>query len=479
MSRDRHAQSSSTPGNGARPAFSTQRRLFYAIRHAFSEFLLFPTCVITCFLLLAGATSAIDRGHIAALRTPRTLLETYVFADAEGTSALLAVVAAALITVTTLTTSLLLIALQQSASSLTHQVYDQFLRRRSNQFYFSFFIGLSLYALVTLAAVGPINPVFGAAFTFILTILALYLLLVLFYTTINQMRPAVILHAIHDHALYGRVRQRDLLRRTRRASRCTAPVRATVAATAHGFVSRIDVDAISAAAERCGEEVEIVLRVSVGTFVAYEDPIADVKAHRHDEAIAMSRVVEGAIHREPQRDITLDPLAGIEELENIAWTSISSAQSDPDPGLLAIYNLRDLLARWAGGEQHARTEEACAPIVYNDQVLSCLLNAFGSLAVAASESMQHQTYAAILRSMTALLARLPGELQDGVEDVVLRTLPALGDHVLTAELDAALGALSEALVRTQRLKTAAAVASARGALARSIGTLGSRSTRAR
>jgi hypothetical protein len=440
-------------------------RAWYGVRHAFSEFLSLPTGIITCFLLLAGLTTAIDRGDFSALQPARELLKGYVFADARGTSGLLSVIAAALITVTTLTTSLLLIALQQSASALTHQVYDQFLRRRSNQFSFSFFIGLSLYALIILATVGPLNPVFGAAITFLFAVVALYLLLVLFYSTIDQMRPTVIMEAIHDHVLYGREACSD------------APVRTSVIATTHGFVARIDIDAIAAAAAQRGPEVEVVLRVSIGTFVAYEDILADVKAHSHDDALAVGRVVECAIHREPQRDITTDPLAGIQELENIAWTSISTAQSDPDPGLLAIYSLRDVLARWAregeGPGPHDR-----APVVYDDNVVACLLDAFGSLAVAASESMQHQTYAAIMTTFAMQLERVPAALRPRLENLILRTLPTLGDHVLTAELDRSLEALSEALQKALRPKTAAAVETARYAMAQSIGKLRSRSTRA-
>jgi uncharacterized membrane protein len=95
---------------------------------------------------------------------------------------------------------LLLVALQQSAASLTHEVFDQFLRRRINQFYFGFFVGLALFALVTLATVTEsFNPVFGATLAFLLTIMALYLLIVLLYTTVNQMRPAVIIEAIRNY----------------------------------------------------------------------------------------------------------------------------------------------------------------------------------------------------------------------------------------------------------------------------------------
>ena len=53
----------------------------------------------------------------------------------------------------------------------------------------------------------------------------------------------------------------------------------------------------------------------------------------------------------------------------------------------------------------------------------------------------------------------------------------LGDHVLTAELDAALSALVDTLKASERFDTADAVQMAQAALGQSIGKLNSRSTR--
>jgi hypothetical protein len=189
----------------------------------------------------------------------------------------------------------------------------------------------------------------------------------------------------------------------------------------------------------------------------------------------LGEVVERAVERVPQRDIAVDPLAAIEELENIAWTSISTAQSDPDPGLLAIYNLRDLLARWT--EERLEEGVQAAPVVYSDDVLTRLVGAFASLSVSASESMQHQTCAAILRSLAVVYPRLSPTLCGQVRDCVARTLPALGDHVLTVELDRALREMRAALEEAGEVETANAVENARSALARSIGKLRSRATR--
>jgi hypothetical protein len=91
--------------------------------------------------------------------------------------------------------------------------------------------------------------------------------------------------------------------------------------------------------------------------------------------------------------------------------------------------------------------------------------------------MQHQNYIAVLDTFTGIFERLPNDKQKEIEDRILRILPALGDHVLTTELDAALTALITRLRQAQRGATAQAVQSARDTLAQSIGKLNSRATR--
>ena len=453
------------------------RKMLEGLRQAFAEFLLVPTAMIAGFLILAGLTFALDRGDIAWLFPIRTFLQAYVFADASASAELLGTIAAGIITITSITISMLLIALQQSASALTHQVYDQFLRNWQNQAYFGFFVGLSLYVLVTLASAGPLNPVIGATVALLATVFALYLLIVLFYTTVNQMRPAFIIEAIHDHASRHARSSSEFVRKTRAKSRLDAVPGIPVEALSHGFVTRVDLDPIRAAVAASGAEVEVVLRIAIGDYVVFGQPLAEVRARSQDDALAVGRVLEDAIHREKDRDITCDPLDAIEELETIAWTSISTAQSDPDAGVLTICVLRDILARWSSCPETARDDDA-APVVYEDRVLPGVLDVFGSLAVSASESIQHQSYAEILRSFALLFDRLPSESQARVEDMILRSLSGMGDHVLTAELESAITAMIAALRRAGRERTAEAVRAAVDKLAASIGRLGARSTRA-
>lgn len=456
-------------------------RAFEMLRRAFAEFLLLPTAIIIGFFVLALASYLLDGSDIAWLAPFRRLLTTHIFLNAKATSDLLGTVAGSLITVTSITISLLLVALQQAAGSLTTEVFDQFLRRKLNQFYFGFFVGLSLFSLVTLATVHEhFNPVFGATLAFLLTTVALYLLILLLYTTINQMRPVEIIEEIHRHTLLARSFQLRLLRKTRRVSQSRASARVSVKAERHGYVTRVDVDVMGDALRRAGDDAEAILFVAIGSFVAFGDTIAEVKAGTLEGAKKLEPVVLCAIHLERQRDVALDAAYGIEQLETIAWTSISTAKSNPAPGRLTIHSLRDVLARWSieeetGEDRHTREEPM--PIVYTDNTLTQLMDAFENFAVVSTESMQHQNFLEVVHTLGSMLERLPLPQQRRAEDIVLRVLAGLGDLVLTDELERTLDALIAKLRAVERCETADAVESARDQLRRSVGRLNSRSTR--
>jgi hypothetical protein len=256
---------------------------------------------------------------------------------------------------------------------------------------------------------------------------------------------------------------------------------------AHGFVVAVDLPPIRAAALRAGGDVEVVLQVAIGAFVAYGDPIAEVRAESAEGASEMAVTTRGAIRLELQRNLDIDAAYGLEELEMIAWTSISTAKASPGPGLLAIRSLRDLLARWAM-ETTAASDSATArtidneadeeaPVVYTDDTLDRLFDALESLAVVSTESMQHQVFTEIVLTLAMMFERLPPDLQARSEQVILRILTGMGDHMLTMRLEIELTALATALRRGGAEDTAAAVDAARQALGQSLGTLHSRATR--
>lgn len=302
------------------------------------------------------------------------------------------------------------------------------------------------------------------------------------------MRAEEIVAAIHGHTLAARGRLLPFLAATRRTPRGMGSVVLQVRSESHGFVAAVDLPPIRAAALRAGGDVEVVLRVAIGTFVAYGDPIAEVRAGSAEAASEMAVTTRGAIRLELQRNLDIDAAYGLEELEMIAWTSISTAKASPGPGLLAIRSLRDLLARWALKTKGAgdlatalaienEADEDSAPVVYTDDTFHRLFDALESLAVVSTESMQHQAFTEIVLALSMMFERLPPDLQARSEQVILRILTGMGDHMLTMRLEIELTALATALRRGGAQGTAAAVDAARQAMGQSLGTLNSRATR--
>ncbi len=446
------------------------------IRRAFDEFLLVPTCIILLFMSMAVGTYALDSNDSTRFAPLGSFLQAHIFADATATTDLLSTIAGSVITMTSLTITLLLIVVQQSAASLTALVFDQFLRRRHNQIYFGFFVGLALYTLLVLATVDtPFNPVYGATLALLLTVVALFLLMILIYTTINQMRPAVIIATLHDHILASRQRQLPLIRQTRRGSFFLEADRVPVTATHYGFITHVNLAALKKAIATLPDGVEIVLEVSIGSYVAFEDVVAHVKADSPQTTELLIKAVQEALQIEGRRNVQTDPAYGIEQLQMIAWTSISTSKSNPSPGLLTIQSLRDVLAQWSHEESESQANPL--PIAYTDNVFQTLMDTFEALAVVSSESMQHQIFIEVARTFATMFNRLPLGQQARAEDLVLRILAALGDHVLTAELDAALSLLTDALKSSGRFETAMSVQAAQEQLQLSVGRLNSRSTR--
>jgi uncharacterized membrane protein len=451
--------------------------LWEAVRRAFVEFLTIPSLVIIGFLLLAVIMFVIDERLIA---TTGGHHPAGLFSDIQASREFLGVIAASIITVTSITLSLLLIAVQQGAAALTSLVFDQFLRRRSNQFYFGFFIGLALYALIILATINPFHrPVYGVIVAGLMTMAALYMLIVLIYTTINQMRPVVIIKAIHDHTLLARERQLEFLGSTCRSSRAPGTPSFRVTADSSGYLARLDLAVLAKAA--VAAQTEIIILNSIGDYVAYGTPIAEIRGMPGQDDASWQSTIRRGVVIEEQRDLDADPAFGIGELTMIAWTSISTAKSNPDPGLVVISNLRDLLARWlrmdstfgAGSDR-----EDAVPIVYTDNVPGQLMRAFESLAVVSSESMQHQCAAEIYRTFAEVFLELTPAFQQQASEILLRSLSGLGDHILTRDLDEALMTLSEVMTGAGHTKCADAISAARRRLTKSIGELHSRSTRA-
>lgn len=453
------------------------------MRRAFSEFLTVPSLVIAGFILLSVGCYFLDDAFWSANKEPSEELRWLgqVFGDVEALSSLLGTIVTGLFTVTSITFSLLLLTVQQAGASFTNEVFGQFLRRSGNQLYFGYFVGLSIFALLSLVvANGGHRPVFATTVTVVLAAVSLFLIVLLTYTTIDQMRPHTILDAIRGYVLKARERQMSLLRQTRRHSALKNVPARQVRSERCGYVMSIKVEKIAQAVAKVGQGgFEIKLVVRIGDYVAYDDLLAELRCKSQlpeRDADAVAKTVIAAIGLEDHRALDHDPAYGLEQLATIGWTIISTARSNPYPGLLICRMLRDIVGRWRS--EGTLPEDRSSPVVYDDRVQTLPFDVLETMIVVASESMQPQTLAELTRTLASWLPELPPGLQDRIDDMVLRSLSALGDHVLTRELEEALDRLSEALTDAGHGGTAEALATAKDKLSQSVGALNARSTRA-
>lgn len=420
------------------------------VRRGLIEFLRIPLLIALGFCLAAMAIGWADSAQWLppALR----LILEQVIPSQEAVS-FIAAVATSLMTVTSITFSVLLIAVQQTASSLTPVVFDQYLRRTSNRVYFGFFVGSTAFAFILLAtARQKPAPELGAFVTLALTLVALVALLFLIHSTVDQMRPQSVVRSIHELGLRARERELRFLGRCRERSERSenTPVRA-VQSPDSGYVVSIDLDRLSRVAGRAGTGAEVTVKGQLGQYILFGEVIAEVAGLGADDA-GMDREVIGAFELGDVRDVDAEGGYAIDQLENIAWATGSSAIQSPSTSASAIRAIGDLVARWLEAGERDRSPEAtrenALPVVYEDGATDRGISALAALIMAATESWQSQTAAELARAFALIAPRLESDDDRAAfTGAIDASLPTLAQRTSVPALTAALEGLSAEMSR--------------------------------
>lgn len=85
-------------------------------------------------------------------------------------------------------------------------------------------------------------------------------------------------------------------------------------------------------------------------------------------------------------------------------------------------------------EHDGTSRDHDSPVVYHDNLLHAVVDAFESIAVAAYESYEHRMYAGVLSVLAELLPRAGTGQLDALDGVVRRTAGTLDRHVRTRRL---------------------------------------------
>ncbi|HEY6961070.1 MAG TPA: DUF2254 family protein [Gaiellaceae bacterium] len=406
-------------------AVTTQRRKL--LWRAVKLYAVIPTAVIASFVVLAALSIVADEASWGPVESLRKAVSDVIGAQAATTT--LQAVAGGLVTVTSITFSVLLLAVQQTASSLSPVVFNQWVRRRTNQVFLGFFVGLALYAFVVLVFVRRSTPpVLGASIATGLTVVALLFLVVLVYATIEQMRPSSVTKLIRDRTLLAREREAALVSRTRRVAESGFDAVAGGHVETMGHINEIDLNLIARALERLPEG-EVRLYVSLGDFAVFGQRLFDVLDGDETAAREVAAEVCDAFVISPHRDLDADATTGIDELANIAWTNGSTSRHNPQVARTALNQLEDIAMHWLLADPCAEAAPDLLRIVYPDNDLDRLLDTFYSLVLVSQESHQHVLARDVLEAYARMLERADGAtlerlLRDlDVADGVLDRMP--------------------------------------------------------
>lgn len=444
-----------TEGDTSRSGFA------YRVYTAFSEFLAIPTAIVLGLVLVGLAIYAIEQADPVWTQPLREAITRHILKDSQATGNLLDMMGGGVLTMTSIIVSMLLLVLQQSAGNMGNMVYDQFLQRRSNQIYAGLVVGTVVLVLLMSSTVSDsYNPVLGATFALGMVILIVIMLLLFLYFTIEQMRPEWIIRAIHKRTLTARSNYRALVDQMRDDPVMSDGYRVDVRIQRNGYLVSLDLARLEAAVEAAGAPVEINILRSIGGYIHFFDCIAEVRAADRETARTLAEATGAAFRLATAREMAIDPAFGLEQLEMMAWTEISSAKHNPETGLQVVYSLRDILSRWI--DEEPVTVDKVLPIVYQDHFPPDVMNVLESLVAVSADGVQHQNMTEIIKTLDVLYDRFPAELQARSEELVRRSIPALDSFLLTHNLESALKSMIARLDASERTETARVLEDALG-----------------
>jgi uncharacterized membrane protein len=410
---------------------------------SFHEFLAIPALIVLLFFVSAIVVDRLDNDEAAtAYWAPlRNFLGQYV-TDTQSAINMLTAIAGSLLTVSSITFSILLLAVQQGASALNSQIVDHYLRRTSNRVYFGLFIGTCVFVLVTLVQTTHTpHPILGVATSTICAAISLFTLLLLIYTTIDQTRAISIVTTIHDAAVAARHRQVAWIGKTQPPERSGSSTGVAVPSDRAGYLASVNVEALGRIA-RQHPGIRIDIAHPVGTYLSAGETIATFGDA--SDAAAIGAMIRAALPIDERRNIRNDASYCVDHLQNIGWTAISTAKSDPAVGAIIVHMLKNLLLT-TGAERRCAPAPGTSGISYPDRFRRYLFDSLESMVVAAAESRQQQTLALIVNDVATIIERSP-EADAGriasLLGVVAQTAKA---HTRTAALDRSLARLVAAM----------------------------------
>lgn len=284
-------------------------------------------------------------------------LTSYLFGGgADAARTVLAAIAGSLITVTALTFSLTVVTLQLASSQFSPRLLRTFTRDRFVHATLALFLATFAYALTVLRTVRTANddqqtfvPHASVTVAFALTLASVICLVLFLAHLAGKIRVETLLRDVHTDATHT---ARHVLTERRSGSGTDAPFPAIppnsvpVLAAASGFLSRVDEDAMLAAAT--DTDTVIVIDQPPGGSVIAGTPVGAAwpraaDAFDTDTAAALTTRVSRAISTHFEPTAAQDVGFGLRQLTDVAIKALSPGINDPTTAIHALGHSAALL----------------------------------------------------------------------------------------------------------------------------------------
>ncbi|WP_368680820.1 DUF2254 domain-containing protein (plasmid) [Rhodococcus opacus] len=305
---------------------------------------------------------------------------------------LLGSIAASLITVTSLTFSLTVVTLQLASSQFSPRLLRTFARDRFVQRTLALFLATFVYGLTVLRTVrtgtdgeADFVPMVSVTLAYVLAVLSVLGLVLFLAHLVREIRVETMVDNVYTEAVATARRvcgPADPDRPADPNPPRPPPQSAPIPGTGSGFVTSVDEDALTEAAEAAGAIVLVDRTpgssVVAGTPVAFAWP-ADTATDLDAERLAtLRRAVAGAITLGPERTETQDVGYGVRQLTDVAVKALSPGINDPTTAIHTLGRSAALLCELAGrklGPKTLRDKDGQARVVLRRPDLTELLDA--------------------------------------------------------------------------------------------------------
>lgn len=317
-----------------------------------------PTVLIIAGIVLAFVLPQID---ITLDERGKALLPGQIAGSVDAARTLLSVIAGSLITVVSIAYSISIVAMQQVAVQFSPRVLRNFTSDRGNQMVLGIYLATFAYTLLVLRQIRSSTeevettflPTLAVAFTLVLTLLCLAMLVYFIHHVSQSLQVSVIMDRVRrefiDEINTVYPPTRDLIVDPPHCSvlaetlpRHEGP--GYIRSKRTGFVRRINDRALLSMLPR--QLDWLVIQPQVGAYVPYGGILLEVS---NDQACnrRLRDQLQDIFILDNARTITQDPLFGVRQLVDIALKALSPAINDVTTAEYVLANLGDMLGRLA------------------------------------------------------------------------------------------------------------------------------------